>query len=204
MKIATEPFYAMHLLFTLALSYLFDSQFQEAENCLKDGINYCEKTGIGQFLVLCQIFLAPVLFAKGSMQQGNELMKKACETLKSRQRNTIFAISEYILGEVNSQIATGPKPSLSIIAKNIGFLMKNVPSAGKKAEEHFNKAIELLKEIGMKGFLGQAYFGMGMLYKATKRTGQARQYVLDAIDIFKECEAEGYLKQANEVLDSLG
>ena len=137
------------------------------------------------------------------MQQGTELLEKARKTLIRNQRRVQYAISEYILGEVNSQIATGPKPSLSIMAKNIGFLVKNVPFATKKAEEHFNKAIELFKEIGAKGYLGQVYLSLGLLYKASKRTDQARQCILEAIDIFQECEAGGWLKQANEALDSL-
>ena len=123
------------------------------------------------------------------MQQGAELMEKARKTLISNQRRVFYALSEYILGEVNSQIATGPKPSLSIMAKNIGFLVKNVPFATKKAEEHFNKAIELFKEIGMRGFLGVAYLSLGLLNKATKRTDKARQCILEAINIFQECEA---------------
>ena len=112
-------------------------------------------------------------------------------------------MAEYILGEVNSQIATGPKPSLSIMAKNIGFLVKNVPFATKKAEKHFNKAIELLKEIGAKGYLGQVYLSQGLLYKANKKTDEARQCILEAINLFQECEAEGWLKQANEAINSL-
>jgi len=89
------------------------------------------------------------------------------------------------------------------MAKNIGFLVKNMPFATQKAEEHFNKAMGLFKEIGMKGYLGVAYLGLGLLYKATKRTDKARQCILEAINIFQECEAEAYLKQANEALDSL-
>jgi tetratricopeptide (TPR) repeat protein len=89
------------------------------------------------------------------------------------------------------------------MAKNIGFLVKNVPFATKKAEEHFNKAIEIFKEIGAKGFLGQVHLSQGLLYKATKRTDQARQCILEAVDIFRECEAGGWLKQAHEALDSL-
>ena len=112
-------------------------------------------------------------------------------------------VSEYILGEINSQIATGPKPSLSIMAKNIGFLVKTVTFATKKAEEHLNKAIELFKKIGMKGYLGVAYLSLGQLYKGSKRTDQARQSILEAINLFQECEAEGWLKQANEALRSL-
>jgi len=97
---------------------------------------------------------------------------------------------------VYSQIATGPTPAFSIIAKNIGFLAKNVPFAGKKAEEHFNKTIELAKELGAKGLLGTNYLDLGLLYKARKRTDQARQCISKAIQIFEECEAEVYLAQA--------
>ena len=48
-----------------------------------------------------------------------------------------------------------------------------------------------------KGYLGQVYLSQGLLYKGSKRTNLARQCILDAIDIFQECEAGGWLKQAN-------
>jgi len=89
------------------------------------------------------------------------------------------------------------------MAKNIAFLVKNVPFATKRAEEHFNKAIELFKEIGAKDSLGQVYLSLGRLYKASKRTDPARQCILEAIEIFEENEAEVYLKQAREELGSL-
>jgi tetratricopeptide (TPR) repeat protein len=82
-------------------------------------------------------------------------------------------------------------------------LVKNVPFATQKAEEHFKKAIELFDEIGVKSHLGQVYLSQGLLYKATKRTDQARQSILEAINLFQECGAEGWIKQANEALDSL-
>lgn len=203
MKIATESFYSMQPQFTLAISYLFDSQFQEAENRLKDGITYCVKTGIGEFKALCQIFLAPVLVANGSMKEGEELMEKTRKALISNQQKTSFAISEYLLGEINLQIATGPKPSWGTMAKNIGFLVKNAPFAGRKAEDHLSKASDLFREMGMKGYLGLACLSLGILYNETNRTEDAKRYILEAIDLFKKCEAQKYLKQANEALDSL-
>jgi len=81
--------------------------------------------------------------------------------------------------------------------------LKNVPSAGKKAEDHFNKAIEVAKEIGAKGTLGQAYLGLGLLHKAKGRRDQAKEFISEAVDLFEQCEAEVHLKQANEALASL-
>jgi tetratricopeptide (TPR) repeat protein len=146
----------------------------------------------------------PILIAKGEMQQGTKLMEDAQKALIKNQRKWSYALSEYILGEVNSQIATGPKPSLATMVKNIGFLVKKAPFATKKSEEHFNTAIKIFKEIGAKGNLGLVYFNLGLLHKATKKTNQAKHCFLNAINLFQECEAEVYIKQANEALDSLG
>ena len=202
-EVALDPAYAQFAKSTLGMSYFLGGQPQQAESVFQSSLNFCEKHGLGQMSVICQTFLAPILIAKGDMKQGTELLEKAQETFIRNQRRVWYALSENILGEVNSQIATGPKPSLSIMAKNIGFLVKHVPFAGKKAEEHFNKAIGLFQKIGAKSFLGQAYLSLGLLYKASKRTDQARQCILKAINIFQECKSEVYIKQANEALDSM-
>lgn len=109
-----------------------------------------------------------------------------------------------MFGKVYSQIAAGPTPTFSLITKNIGFLAKNVPFAGKKAEEHFAKAIKMARELGAKGILGTANLDLGLFHKAKKRNEQAREYISEAIRIFEDCEAEIYLKQAKEALVSLG
>jgi class 3 adenylate cyclase/tetratricopeptide (TPR) repeat protein len=202
-EVALDPAYAQFPKSTLGLALFFGGQFEEAEKVFQSILNFTEKRGVGQITAITQEFLAPVLIAKGQMQAGIELMEAAQTALFGNQRRAQYAMSEYILGEVNLQIATGPKPSLSIMAKNIGFLVKNAPFATKKAEEHFHKSIELLKEIGARGYLGQAYLSLGLLYKASKRTDQARQYFQEAINLFQECEAGGFLKQANEALDTL-
>ena len=189
--------------FSACLAYLFNGRLQEAENVFQSSLCFCDKHGVGQFTSFYETFLAPTLIAKGHMKQGAEILGKTRKTLLRNQRRHVFAISEYILGEVYSQIATGPRPSFSIMVKNIGFLARNISFAAKKAEEHFNKAIELLKEIGAKGFLGPVYLSLGLLCKNRKKNEKARQYILEAINIFRDCGAGGYLKQANEVLESL-
>ena len=55
----------------------------------------------------------------------------------------------------------------------------------------------------MKEFLGQVYLSQGLLYKASKRTDQAKECITKAIKLFELFEADAYLKQANEALESL-
>ena len=203
MGVALDPFYAQFPKSTLGLAYLFGDQLQEAGNAFQSFLKFAKGRGLDQMSVPFQIFLYPILIGNGQMHQETKLLKNAQKILISNRRRTFYALSEYILGEVNSQIATGPKPSLSIMAKNIGFLVRNLPFAAKNAEEHFNKAIQAIKEIGAKGFLGPVYLDMGLFYRARKKTGQARECILKAIQVFEECEAEVYLAQAKNALESL-
>ncbi len=117
----------------------------------------------------------------------------------------MYALSEYILGKVYSQIVEGAGPiRLSTIAKNIGFIVQNVPFAGRRAEAHFTRAIEVGKEIGAKSTTGMACLDLGLLYRTKGKTRPAKKCLCEAIQIFEQSEAEGFLKKAREALASLG
>lgn len=116
----------------------------------------------------------------------------------------MYAEAELALGNSYLQMVERAAPiSLSTMAKNIGFLAKNVPFASKKAEERFNKVIKVADEMGAKGILGQAYLGLGRLHKATKKRQQASDCIFRAVQLFEECGTEGPLKKAKEALASL-
>ena len=90
-----------------------------------------------------------------------------------------------------------------MVAKNIGFLLKHVPFATKKAENHYQKAMGLAQEIGSKSNLGQAKLELGRLYKIRGRKDEARQSMSDAARLFEECGADAFLKRTREELASL-
>ena len=137
------------------------------------------------------------------MKQGFRKFEETQAILLKSHNKLMYAMSESILGLVYTQFITGPSPGLSTLAKNFGFIVKNAPFAEKKAEDHFNKAIELFREMGAKGELGEAFLGLGRLYKAKKRNGKARECFSEALHLFEECDAHVYLKQAKEALASL-
>ncbi|MBW2486240.1 MAG: zinc-ribbon domain-containing protein [Deltaproteobacteria bacterium] len=87
-----------------------------------------------------------------------------------------------------------------IIAKYDGFVEKY---AGQKAQTHYNKAIQQAKKVGDKGTLGRCYLDLGILHRAKKRFDKAKKCFLRAIEIFEETEADGYLTQAKEAMESL-
>jgi len=144
------------------------------------------------------------MIAKGDMREGFKMIEEAQRSFIKEEKRYYMALTEYILGKIYSQIVDGSGSSSPLsIARNIGFLVKNVPFADKKAAAHFNKAIEIAKKIGAKSISGPAYLDWGLLHKAKKRKDQARECISKAIEIFEKCEADVYLKQANEALESI-
>jgi class 3 adenylate cyclase/tetratricopeptide (TPR) repeat protein len=202
--VSEDPLYAQFPNVMSGSASLLSGNFQETKDALQPLVAYCEERDVGEVLIFAYLFLGPALVASGHMSQGLTMIEKARQASLQNQRRPVYCQAEYVLGYVYSQIATGPTPTLSTMARNVGFLIKNVPLAGKKAEEHFNRAIEVAKEIGAKGILGTAYLDLGLLHKGRKRTDQARACLTEAIKIFEEIEGQAYLKQAEEELASLG
>jgi tetratricopeptide (TPR) repeat protein len=203
-RIAVDPFYSQLSRLNLGLSYLVTNQLDKAETALEEVLTYSQNFGAGSIGIQASILMGALLIAKGQMSRGLKLLEEGQQDCLENQWRPIYARSEYLLGKVYSQIVEGSGPiSLSTMAKNMGFLVKNVPFASKKAEDHFNRAIEVAKEIGAKGTMGMAYLDLGLLYRTKGKKEQARECISEAIQIFEQTEAEGFLKQAKEALASL-
>jgi len=203
-KIALDRFYGYCSRLYEAMGYTLVDQLPKAQEILEEVSSYFHEYGNKSFWVLSDLSLGAIYVSQGHMSRGLtmiEEIKGYCEECGAKY-NIITA--EFILGRVYKQIAEGAGPlSPVLIAKNIGFLLKNVPFAAKKAENHFQKAIELAQEIGAKSLLGQVTLDLGLLHKIKGRTDEARKCISDAVRLFEECEADVFLKQAREELASL-
>jgi tetratricopeptide (TPR) repeat protein len=121
------------------------------------------------------------------------------------EAKVLIASFDSAIGMVFLNIIESVEPDdFAAMAKELGFPIKDIPTAAKKAEAHFTKSIDVTKEIGAKYILAEAYLFLGLLHKAEKRTGEARKNISRAIHIFEKIGAEGYFKQAKDALASLG
>jgi hypothetical protein len=75
--------------------------------------------------------------------------------------------------------------------------------SGRWGEEHLHLAINTAKGIGAKSILGQAYLELGKLHKAKGKVEKARECISNAIEAFEKCEADVFLKQAKEAMETL-
>ena len=150
------------------------------------------------------LFLGTAIIANGNINKGFKMIDEAQQSFIRQERRYFIALAEYVLAKIYSQIVEGTGSISSLnIAKNIGFLVKNVPFSDKQANSHFNNAIEVAEEIGAKSISGPAYLDWGRLHKAKKRNDLARECIFKAVKLFEQCEADVYLKQANQALESL-
>jgi class 3 adenylate cyclase/tetratricopeptide (TPR) repeat protein len=200
--VAADPFYAHWSRIFLGTTYASIGQLGEAEEALQEIVSYCEHFGCEFIRPMAAGFLGAIKVANGHMSQGMKMMEDVLKVSVENERTAGYARLEYLMGKVYLQAVQGEgaKGGVSMLAKNIGFILKEVPFAAKKAEEHFNKAIEVSKEIGAKSVLGNAYEDLGLLHRAKGRTEQARKYTSNAIDVYQECKSLGFLKQAKETL----
>jgi tetratricopeptide (TPR) repeat protein len=204
-KIALDRFYGYWSRLFEAVGYALAGQLAEAQEALEEVSSFLHEAGADVFEILANMFLGAIYVAQGHMSRGLTMIEKERDRSEEGGLKYWSIMVEFILGRIYKQIAEGAGPlSPAMIAKNIGFLVKNVPFAAKKAENHFQKAIKLAQEIGAKGLLGQVTLELGLLHKIKGRTDEARKCISDSIRLFEECEADVFLKQAREALSALG
>jgi class 3 adenylate cyclase/tetratricopeptide (TPR) repeat protein len=203
-QVGVEPFYVEYTRVWLALLYLMKGKITEAENAFNRIVTFCQESDAWAAGKPAKVFLGAILIAKGQMSLGLKVLKEGKQAMLT-DGNTIFYLQcEYILAKVFSQIAERAEPiDLKKIVRNIGFITANVPFASKKAEGHFKKVLKVAEEMGAKTILGGACLDLGILYKANKKKDQAKKFISKAVKLFEQCDADVYLKQANETMESL-
>ncbi|MBW1956712.1 MAG: AAA family ATPase [Deltaproteobacteria bacterium] len=181
-----DPIYANWARCFLGMAYLSDNRFPEAEAAFSEVVSFSDKYGCGILGTMAQAALGVVVIDKGEMGKGMEMLSEALKTSEKNNRTWVNAFAHYLTGKVYLQIVEKRKPlSLGTILKNIGFIVKTVPGAAKKAESHFSRAIALFEKMDARGLLGHVHVDMALLKKA-KGNGKAARRHLESANALQE------------------
>ena len=102
------------------------------------------------------------------------------------------------------QMATGrEKPPLSVILRNLGFVLTNVPFAAWKARRYLREAIRRCRKIAMPGYLARCLYDIGMLHRARNRAAEARACFSEALTVANSIGAYNLAAKARTALDTL-
>jgi tetratricopeptide (TPR) repeat protein len=204
LRVSADPWFSQILKMMLGLSYMNDRRLQEAEGPLQEVLAFSQKFGSGMAGTVAQVILGVILIRKGHFAQGLRMIEDGQRLWLENDGRFRYVISEYTLGMIYAQIAERSAPSsLLTMIKNIGFILKNVPFASRKAEDHFNKAITVAEETGVKLFLGLSCLNLGLLHKTRGRNDKAKECISKAIRVFEQCDATMRLREAKDTLASL-
>lgn len=201
-KSSVDPWFSQFPRLLLGFSYLSSGLHEHAEEAIEEIFEYSYKFGTDIIKTPARILEGVLRITKGDLSRGLKILENAQQEHLRNERRYVYATAEDIIGRIYLQIVEGTHLKFSLL-KNIGFLIRNVPSASREAEKHFNSAIRISEQIGAMGTLGNAYFNLGLLYKAKGIKNQAQDSISKAITCFEKCEAEAYLKEARETLGSI-
>ncbi|MBN2283978.1 MAG: AAA family ATPase [Deltaproteobacteria bacterium] len=204
-RASCEPMFLLNGKFFLGTTYLFNSQYAEAENVLNEVNEYFEKHGYEYLGSASRAFSGMLMIVKGEFEQGIAVVENVLKEYLRQHNWYRFAVVNHSLGKVYLQLAQlpGGETDLAAFGGNAAFLKDTLPTAHETAAEYFMTAIEKAGEIGAKSVHGQACLDMGRLHKLKGKKEEAAKYLTEATHIFEQIGAEIFLKQAQEESASL-
>jgi len=202
--IAIDPYYKMTNKQALGNAYLMLDDFDNAEEPLRELFDGYEKFEIGAPGFFGIILYGACLLSKGEMKKGIELVKGIRRKAEKEKFGSVLIIAEYILGTIFLRMLTDRKSiTPQKLFKNIGFIIRNTPTAAKKSEHHLKKAIDLSKGLGARGWTPQILFELATLHRVKGRIQKARECYEEAIQLFELNNADVWLARTQKELASL-
>jgi class 3 adenylate cyclase/tetratricopeptide (TPR) repeat protein len=203
------------------ISCYFKGLFDQAEDYLPKGLDFCEKTTNVSWGAFASFTLGDMRVDMGEYEIAEHYYNKAIEILLEHGELTPSGIS---LGKVfiaRSKVLKNDKDinfsDLSkyykknrlkiyegLTARYIGeILLSCADLAMPKAEDWIKKAIEADTKNDMRFNLGRDYALYAELFSDKGDITKARENLNKAIEIYKECGADGWVKKAEKKLAAL-
>jgi len=199
-----DPYHSIFARLVHGMFLVHMREFESALHNLNQVICYCEAHGTEYMKTFANVFLGVALAAQGKVAAGLQCIERSNREFKEFHRQVFCSLSETILGTVYLQLyQRSGKINFSILWHNIGLILKNLFVAGKKAEKHLLQAAQLALQTGAKGFLGQPYLLLGILYKARGQKEKSKTYLHMAQEIFAACDMQVYAQRAEELGQTL-
>jgi len=190
---------------------------KEAEEHLLKGADFCERMKWFLSWSFAHQFLGETYFEMGEYQTSQEHQERAISLL---ERGRLFPslIGRSKIALARAKVMNNEKDiNLSEIFKcyednkvkqyegsvlrYIGEILLNIDDQHmNEAEDWIRRAIEADKRNGMMFELGMDYASYAELLKRKGDLSQAKENLNTAIEIYKECGADGWVKRAQEAL----
>jgi len=162
----------------------------------------------GEFLFLLVAVDIPygvAMVLAGRMAAGVRWIKRSIRRFSELGNDNQPATGHLALGEIYFHIAQGRREEtyLSVILRNLGFVLRTLPFAARKSRYHLERAIQLARENGLQANLARGLLLLGLLCKARKRSDEARAHLEEAREILEPLGLHFICNKVDSALESL-
>jgi tetratricopeptide (TPR) repeat protein len=192
----------------------------EAENNLLKGLDFCEKTTQVVWGPWAPFFLSHLYSDVGEYQRAKDYCQRGHSILEPRRMlpslvnmfevaaaraDALSGDQDIQMGELFKYYQDNKIRALKgWMARYLGEILLNIDDAHiSDAENWFKEAIEADNRNGMRWFLASDYALYAELVKRKGDQLQAKQNLQKAIEIFKECGADGWVGKYEQELAEL-
>jgi tetratricopeptide (TPR) repeat protein len=127
----------------------------------------------------CRLFLGEAQMLAGHLEEGQVLAEQALAHAHAHQERGNQAYALRLLGDMAA---------------------RRDPSEVEQAEAHYQQALALAEELGMRPLAAHCHHGLGTLYAKTSQREQARTELSTAIDLYRAMDMTFWLPQAEAAL----
>ncbi|UCF90222.1 MAG: AAA family ATPase [Desulfobacterales bacterium] len=193
-KVSVDPWYSLFPKLALAYGLILDGKIQDAQQHIDEILEFSQACGAEFAGKPAYFFHGIVLVTRGQISQGLKILEESYQSWIENGSKLRHTVCGYILANMYAHLAQ---------AAPAAQLENTAAPAEQKAAAYFRHAIECAQEIGARGTLGRAYLSWGFWSRQKGNHEAARRYFTRAIQYFRQCRADVYLKQAQDALASL-
>jgi tetratricopeptide (TPR) repeat protein len=193
--------------------------FEEATKYLLKGVDFCERSGFFSYNALAEQFLGDTYFEIGEYQKSKDHYGVAIWLLEQNRVPywvSLFKISVERAKVMNNEKVTDLESMYSYVYKNkakyqdgwmsryISEILLNINDHHSSEVEYWiSKAIGADKRNGMMFHLGRDYALYAEFCKRKNDQAKAKENLSKAIEILRECGADGWVEKYEKELTEL-
>jgi tetratricopeptide (TPR) repeat protein len=172
---ADLPVYFSWFALALGMAYALGGRVADAVPLLTRAMEWTTATAMTVPQVPCSLPLGEVQGLAGRLEEAQSLAERALALTCERQQRGYQAYALRLLGEIAAH--------------------RDPPEAAL-AEAHYQQALTLADELGMRPLQAHCRLGLGMLYATVEQREQARAELSTAIALYRGMEMSFWLPQA--------
>jgi class 3 adenylate cyclase/tetratricopeptide (TPR) repeat protein len=164
---------------SLGYAYALQGRLAEGRALLEEGMRAAIRTGGLHGYARWVVWLSEVCRLAGRSEEAWQHAHEALDLARQQKARGDEARALHQLGVVQANA---------------------VPPDAAQAEAHYQQALALAEELGMRPFVAHCHLGLGRLYDQTGRGEQARAALSAAIELYRAMDMTFWLPQAEAAL----